>query len=127
MPKRYKRNTILGNLHKSKRISSDFDTEIRAIKNKYSNAGYPICFVGSYINNFNTPPEHDTPAIIPPYLFDEKKQFLLIEVPYCEINETTSKHFIKKFHQFISEKYDVAIKWIKIESNALNLFRNGVT
>ena len=73
------------------------------------------------------PPVDDVPAVIPSYLFDEKKPFLLIEVPYCEINETTSKHFIKKFHQFTNEKCDVATKWIQIESNTLNVFRNGVT
>lgn len=33
---------MIGDLHRSKRISSDFDTEIRvrAIKNKYSNGSY---------------------------------------------------------------------------------------
>ena len=40
------------------------------------------------------------------------KPFLLIEVPCCEINETASTHFIKKFHQFATVKYGIAIKWI---------------
>lgn len=35
-----------------------------------------------------------------------------MEVPYFEIKETTSKHFITKFNQFTNEKFDVAIKWI---------------
>ena len=58
-PKRYKRNTVKGDLHRSKRISPDFDTEIGAVKNKYSNAGYPIRFIACTINNFNLPPEDD--------------------------------------------------------------------
>ena len=62
-------------------------------------------------------PEDDISVSIPPYLFEKKKTFLLIEVPFCEINETASKHFIKKFHQFSKEKYDVAIKWIKQKVN----------
>ena len=33
-PKRYKRNTINGDLHRSKRISSNFDEEIPLIKKK---------------------------------------------------------------------------------------------
>ena len=51
-------------------------------------------------------------VIISPNLFDEKKPFLLIEVPYWGINEAASKHFIKKFHQVTNAKYDVAINWI---------------
>ena len=61
-------------------------------------------------NNFNMPPEDDESVIISPNLFDEKNTFLLIEVPYCKMNETASKYFIKKFRQFRNEKYDVAIK-----------------
>ena len=64
--------------------------KFRAIKNKHSSAGYD-----------------DVSVIIPSTLFDEKKAFLLIEVPCCEINEPASKHFIKKFHQFTNEKNDV--------------------
>ena len=55
-PNCHKRNTIIGDLHKLKRIFLDFDGEIRAIKNKYSNAGYPIHFVHSIKNYFNKPP-----------------------------------------------------------------------
>ena len=111
-PKRHKRNTMTENLHRSERISPDFDTEITAIKNKYSNADYSIRFIRSIMYNFNKPPEDDVSVKIPPNLLDETKPFLLIEVPYCEINETASEHFTKKFHQFTNEKYDVAIKWI---------------
>ena len=89
---------------------SDFDKEIRAIKNIYSNAGYPIRFLDDIKNNFNMPPEDDESVIISPNLFDENNTFLLTEVPYCEMNETASKYFIKKFRQFRNEKHDVAIK-----------------
>ena len=94
-----------------KGISSDFDAAIRAIKNKYSNAGCPMRFIRSIINNMNVPPKVDVSLIIPPNFFDEKKPFLLIEFPYCEMNKTTLKYyFIKKFHQFKNERYDVAIE-----------------
>ena len=64
-------------------------------------------------------PEDDVSITILPYLFDGKKPFSLIEVPYCEINETASKNFTKKFqhqfqlkimmlHQFSIENHDVA-------------------
>ena len=37
-PKRYKRNAINGDLHRSKRISSNFDKEISLIKDKFTKA-----------------------------------------------------------------------------------------
>ena len=94
-----------------KGISSDFDAAIRTIKNKYSNAGCPMRFIRSIVNNLNVPPKVDVSVIIPPNFFDEKKPFLLIEFPYCEMNKTALKYYlIKKFHQFKNERYDVAIK-----------------
>ena len=96
LPKPYKQNTIIGDLPRSERISPDFNTEFRAIKKEYTNADYPIRFIGSIINSFNLPPEADVFVIIPPNLFDKKVEFLLTEVPYWEKTETVSKHFIKK-------------------------------
>ena len=51
-------------------------------------------------------------------MFEVKKPFLLLEIPYCEQNEIASKRFIKKFHQFTGEKYYIAVKWLtkKVES-----------
>ena len=36
------------------------------------------------------PPEDDVSVIMPPILFDEKKSFILIENPHCQVNETAS-------------------------------------
>ena len=41
-PKRCKQNTINGNLHRSKRISSNFDQEIPLIKEKFMKIDYPL-------------------------------------------------------------------------------------
>ena len=49
VPKRYKRNTISGDLHRSRKIASNFDIKIRAIKAKYNKAGYPQRFIESVI------------------------------------------------------------------------------
>ena len=49
IPKRYKRNTISGDLHRSRKIASNFDIEIKAIKAKYNKAGYPRRFIESVI------------------------------------------------------------------------------
>ena len=49
-PKSYKRNVIMEDVHRAKRISCDFDYEISVIKSKYIKAGYPPRFVTSVIN-----------------------------------------------------------------------------
>ena len=50
--KRYERNTINGDLHRSKRISSNFDGEIPLIKEKFMKVDYLLCFINSVVNNF---------------------------------------------------------------------------
>ena len=34
-----------------------------------------------------------------------------IEFPFCENNEIKSKYFLKKFHHFNKDRFEVAIKW----------------
>ena len=103
MPKFYKQNTIIGDLDRSKRISSGFNTKVRAIKNEYNNAGYLLSFIGSIVNSVNMSSHDNLSVIISP-------NFLLVEVPYCKINETAWKKF---FSQFTNQKCDVTINWIK--------------
>ena len=43
-------------------------------------------------------------------LFEIKKQVILIEVPYWEKNETSSKRFLKKFHELTNDLYEIKIK-----------------
>ena len=112
IPKRYKRNTISWDLHRSRRIASNFDIEVRAVKAKYNKAGYPRRFIESVIRDFIKPLDKDELFIIPPNMFAVKKPFLLLEIPYCEQNEIASKRFIKKSHQFICDKYDIVVKWL---------------
>ena len=52
VPKRYKRNAINGDLSRSSRISSDFQSEKTKIREKYSAAGYPTKFTESVIRQF---------------------------------------------------------------------------
>ena len=39
------------------------------------------------------------------------KCFILIELPFCENKEIKSKHFLKKFHRFTKDHFEVVIKW----------------
>ena len=85
--------------------------EIKVIKYKFRNADSPPKFLNSVIHQFFTPKNNDS-FIIPPDLFEERKPFILVEIPYCEENENASKHFIRKFEAFTNQHYKIAIKWI---------------
>ena len=52
IPKHYKRNTNNGDLHLSKRISSNFDEEIPLIKKKFMKADYLLLFINSVVYEF---------------------------------------------------------------------------
>ena len=112
IPKRYKRNAIIGDLHRAKRISSNFNTEVYNIKTKFQKAGYPFRFVNSIVNQFSSTYEAEDSFIIPPNFFEDEKPFILIEIPFCDLNERKSKDFVRKFHKFTDGKYRVSIKWI---------------
>ena len=111
-PKRYKRNTINGDLHRSKRISSNFDEEIPLIKEKFMKADYPLRFINSVVNEFQKGKEcGDESFIIPTSLFEIAKPLIFVEIPYCELNEIKSKHFLKKFHKFTNNSFRMVITW----------------
>ena len=102
-PVRYKRNAIIGYLHRSNKISSYFRDEVELICCKYYNAGFPTRFVDPVIRNFESPKscdDEDLPLI--PTYFLEAPPFILIDVPYCPENEKHSKHFIKKLKSFLN-------------------------
>ena len=113
VPKRYKRNTITGDLHRAQRIGSNFQREINNIKTKYRKADYPPRYVNSVVAQFtNKKDEFDDSLLIPANFYEEAKQFLLIEIPFCERNEKLSKSFINKFHKYTDSSYRLSIKWL---------------
>ena len=52
IPKRYKRNAISVDLHWSKRIWSNYDTEVQIIKSKFKSVGYHLPFIDNVIRTF---------------------------------------------------------------------------
>ena len=70
VPYKYKWNAITGELHRAKRIASNFDNETKRIRNKYRDAGYPKNVIENTIKNFNSKKDE---LLIPPWLFDERK------------------------------------------------------
>ena len=67
-----------GNLHRSKRISSNFDKEIPLIKEKFMKADYPLRFINSVVNKFQKGKKcGDESFIIPTSFFERKLSFSL--------------------------------------------------
>ena len=110
VPKQYKRKAVMGDLHRSKRRSSNFEMEIKAIQQKFQNTGYPPKSLSSVISQFLTPKKNDL-FIAARDLFEESQPFILDEILDCEEKYNASKYFIKTFEAF-------TIKWItrKIKS-----------
>ena len=64
-------NTVNGDLHRSKRISSNFEEEIPLIKEKFLKADYSLHFINSVFNEFRKGKEcGDESFIIPTSLFE---------------------------------------------------------
>ena len=57
--KRYRQIAVTGDLHKSRKISSNFEMEIKVIKYKFQNADYLPKFLNSIINQFLTRKNND--------------------------------------------------------------------
>ena len=99
----------MGKVHRSKRMSSNFEMEIKVIKCTFKNADCPPKLLNSVINQFLTPKNNNL-FIIPPDLFEKSKTVILIEITYCEENENASKLFIKKIETFINPRYGITFK-----------------
>ena len=110
VPKRYKRNAINGELHRAKKISSDFQHEVVRIRKKFMDVGFPKRFVDSVIRDFNAPNVTEDDDIIPEWLFDERKT-LVIRLPFCPLNEQTSKTFVQSLENYTRGKYTFKIIW----------------
>ena len=124
VPKRYKRNVVVGDLHRTKRIGFDFDQEVTNIKMKYRKADFPQRYVNSIIRKFYEEQQKTTDPnsfLIPPGLFNEEedKGFLLVEIPFFEKNELLSKTFLKKFDAYTNSRFRVSIKWLTKKTKTL--------
>ena len=75
-------------------------------------AHYPLHFINSVVNEFQKGKEcGDESFIIPTSLFEIAKPLIFVEIPYCELNEIKSKHFLKKFHKFTNNSFRIEITW----------------
>ena len=68
-------------------------------------------FINSVVNKFQKGKKcGDESFIIPTSLFEIAKPLIFVEIPYCELNEIKSKHFLKKFHKFTNNSLRMVIK-----------------
>ena len=116
IPKRYKRNTITTDLHRAENVASNMKEKIQIIRKRFIKADYPRPFFNSGIKQYNNKTkeqqiDNEDDYIIPPYLFEKEKPFVLLKLPFCEKNEPKSKDFIKKFNKFTNTNFRLANSW----------------
>ena len=75
-------------------------------------ADYPLRFINSVVNEFQKGKEYgDESFIIPTSLLEIAKPLIFVEIPYYELNEIKSKHFLKKFHKLNNNIFRMVITW----------------
>ena len=89
IPLRYKRNAITGELHRANKIVSNFSNEMKRIKIKYFQAGFPIHVINDVFHRFNQQKEE---ILILQQFFDRKE--CMIRLPFANANEKFVKSFI---------------------------------
>ena len=107
IPLRYKRNAITGELHRANKIASNFSNEIKRIKIKYLQAGFPIHVINDVFRRFN---QEKDEVLIPQWLFDDRKE-CLIRLPFAPANEKFVKSFINKLDIFTNYRVKFNIVW----------------
>ena len=108
VPKKCKRNAILGDLHRAHKISSNFELEKQRIKKKYLSLNFLYNFIQSTFNSYQQKCE----SLIPNCLFEEiYRKTIYIRIPFCQSNEHYAFKFIRKLESFTKEKYSFAIIW----------------
>ena len=107
VPKKYKRNAILGDLHRAYKISSNL-LEKQRIKKKYLSANFPYNFIQFTFASYQQKCE----SLIPNWLFEEKhRKTIYIRIPFCQSNKHYALIFFGKLEGFIQGKYFVVIIW----------------
>ena len=99
----------------------DFDKEIKRIRRKYVDTGYPKYVTENTIKNFNTKNDE---LIIPP-LFDERKQ-ITIHLLFSSKNEKYSAYFFNKLVSFTSGKVMINVVWNTRKIQTLFLLYDNV-
>ena len=104
----YKRNAILGDLHRAHKISCNVELEKQYIRKKDLNINFPYKFIQFTFIRYQQKCE----SLIPNRLFEEKyRKTIYIRIPFCQSNEHYALKFIRKLKGFTKEKYSCIIIW----------------
>ena len=120
IPKRHKRNRYW-EIYIDLIACSNFSEVI-----KFEKTDYPKRFINVVIrqfqdkSTFNIDDFHD--YFIPPNYFIPKS-FISIELLFGESNQIKSKRFLKMFHRFTKDRFEVAIKWKTRQATTLLPFK----
>ncbi|XP_078365461.1 uncharacterized protein LOC144649756 [Oculina patagonica] len=124
IPERWKRNTILGALHRAKRIATNWQAEVKVIKHSFIKAGYPTKLVNEVIRDFENPKSDET--IIPVHWFDERPK-LGIRIPFCRTNEVESRKFLKKLNMYTKWRFNFFIMWQTRKTESIFKLKDKIT
>ena len=124
IPKRYKRNAIVSELHRALKIASDFDLELTRIRQKFHDVGYPKRYVESVIRDFRQDASDD--CLIPSWLFEDRPT-KYVRLPFCENNEHLSKLFLQRLNGFTNDKFIFKIVWETRKIRSLLPLKDKVT
>ena len=122
VPKHYKRNVILGDLHRVKNLSSNFEQEVKVIKEKYSKAGYPSRYIDSVVNSFK---EEKEEPLLPTNLFEERKE-VSFQIPFCKRNENEISQIINKREPFTNYKVKFRYFWKTRKMRSLFVLKDPI-
>ena len=92
----------------------NFENEKVKILSKSTNAGFPVRFTESVFEQFENKlivQSSNDDFIIPEFLFKEPKKVCLVDLPFCQSNETLAKRFLGLLNCFTKNQIDFAIKW----------------
>ena len=102
VPKKYKINAILGDLHRAHKILSNFELEKQHIRKKYFSVNFPCNFIQLTFKSY----QQKCKSLLPNWLFEEKyRKKNYIRIPFCQSNEHFVLKFIRKLQGFTEEKY----------------------
>ena len=87
-------------MYRAKKITNDFNFEVKRITKKLLSAGCPKHFIRNTTEYFN---KDEDDYIIPEWLFDERK-LIILQLPFSVSNEKFTKSFIKKLVIFTNNK-----------------------
>ena len=83
-----KKNSIKVDLHRARKISTNFKEEVKFIRNKFIKADFSLPFINSIIKHFNNQQKivqqnNKEELIIPLYFSEVESTFLLPKLLYC--------------------------------------------